>query len=55
MGKQHDIRWEQRFSNYLKAFNKFEEAVNYFKQYEELEERLENTVAHVTSQLKLII
>ena len=32
MSKQHDIRWEQRFYNYVKAFNKFEEAVNYIKQ-----------------------
>ncbi|WP_417359731.1 nucleotidyltransferase substrate binding protein [Galbibacter sp.] len=32
MSKRHDIRWEQRFSNYAKAFNKFEEAVNYIKQ-----------------------
>lgn len=26
---QQDIRWEQRFSNYLKALNKLEQAVSY--------------------------
>lgn len=31
MSKQEDIRWEQRFSNYVKAFNKFEEAVKYIE------------------------
>ncbi len=29
MTKEQDIRWEQRFSNYVKAFNKFEDAVKY--------------------------
>lgn len=32
MNKPQDIRWQQRFSNYEKAFNKFEEAITYIKQ-----------------------
>lgn len=32
MSKSQDIRWHQRFSNYVKAFNKFEEAITYIKQ-----------------------
>ena len=28
---KEDIRWEQRFSNYVKALHKFEEAVNYIE------------------------
>ena len=32
MSKQEDIRWEQRFSNYVKAFNKLNQAVNKIKE-----------------------
>jgi len=31
MGKEKDIRWEQRFSNYKKALKKLSEAINYIK------------------------
>jgi len=31
MGKENDIRWEQRFSNYRKALKKLSEAINYIK------------------------
>jgi nucleotidyltransferase substrate binding protein (TIGR01987 family) len=31
MGKEKDIRWEQRFSNYRKALKKLSEAINYIK------------------------
>lgn len=32
MSKQQDIRWEQRFSNYVKAFNKLGQAVTKIKE-----------------------
>jgi nucleotidyltransferase substrate binding protein (TIGR01987 family) len=32
MSKQQDIRWEQRFSNYVKAFDKIDQAVNKIKE-----------------------
>lgn len=32
MSKQEDIRWEQRFSNYVKAFNKLDQAVTKIKE-----------------------
>lgn len=32
MSKQQDIRWEQRFSNYVKAFNKLDQAVTKIKE-----------------------
>lgn len=31
MEKNEDLRWEQRFSNFLKAFGKLDEAVNKIK------------------------
>ncbi|MBU3822507.1 nucleotidyltransferase substrate binding protein [Flavobacteriaceae bacterium XHP0103] len=31
MSKQQDIRWEQRFSNYVKAFDKLDQAVTKIK------------------------
>ncbi|MCC5938483.1 MAG: hypothetical protein JJU34_14485 [Lunatimonas sp.] len=31
---EKDIRWEQRFSNFVKALRKLSEAVNYIKQKE---------------------
>ena len=54
MGKENDIRWEQRFSNYRKALKKLSEAINYIKkdldekeidiEYENAEEILEEII-----------
>ena len=43
MGKEKDIRWEQRFSNYRKALKKLSEAINYIKK--DLEEK-ENDIEY---------
>ena len=34
---EKDIRWEQRFSNFKKAFHKLSQAVDYTKNHEEVE------------------
>jgi len=54
MGKENDIRWEQRFLNYRKALKKLSEAINYIKkdldekkidiEYENTEEILEEII-----------
>ena len=54
MGKENDIRWEQRFLNYRKALKKLSEAINYIKkdldekeidiEYENAEEILEEII-----------
>ena len=38
MTKQEDIRWEQRFSNYVRAFEKLNQAVKKIKNEFEIDE-----------------
>lgn len=39
---EKDIRWQQRFSNYVKALFKLEEAIHYIKEKEDLKQRLDD-------------